>query len=58
MFAACSPMNMCADAHFAPACQSARMTSVIDTAVLAVSFLLSSLIEVRIILPGRQNRGS
>lgn len=53
-------MNMSADACCAPACQSASMTAnraiVMDTAGLAVSFLLRKivarlLLAVRIILP-------
>lgn len=59
-----SGMNMSADACTAPACQSASMTTrcaiILDTAVLAVSFLFDGLVRivsivtgaVRIILPG------
>ena len=55
-----SAMNMSADAMTAPACQSASMYTacamILDTAVLAVSFLFSRLLGivsevVRIILP-------
>lgn len=58
MFAGYTAMNMCADARFAPACQSARKNLACDAALLAVSFLSTDLVGVRIILPGRQNRGS
>lgn len=51
-------MNMRADACFAPACQSAHKHLVYDAAALAVSFLSVDALGVRIILPGRQNRGS
>ncbi len=51
-------MNMCADACYAPACQSARNDIIHDAAFLAVSFLSVDVLGVRIILPGRQNRGS
>ena len=60
MFAAySSTMNMFADAACAPACQSARKTSVIDAALLwVVSFLLEEVLclAVRIRLPGAANR--
>lgn len=62
--AAMSAMNMSADAWTAPACQSASMSDLCviiwDTAVVAVSFLFVSLLEivsgaVRIILPQMAN---
>ncbi len=62
MFASfCTKMHMSADARFAPACQSARTLSVLDAAVCAVSFFFAGIVsafDLRIILPGGQNRGT